>query len=118
MSSDLEIEDWYSYKQLLHIYHKFFSLGFLDTDFKTKMALISLICYTTHKLKSKKPDITHYQIIQKLAVGKGIPDRYLKALAVVCDEFGYGCTEFPTFDLNEKEILNTIKDIFDKFVPF
>ena len=116
--SDIEIEDWVSYKQLLKIYSKFFSLGFLDADFKTKMALISLICYITYKAKMKKPDVTHYQIVQKLANGKGLPDKYLKALAVVCDEFGYGCTEFPTFDLKDADIIKTVKNIFDNYKPF
>ena len=70
--SDIETEDWLSYKEMLRIHSKLFSLGFLDADFKTKMALISLICYITYKAKMKKPDVTHYQIVQKLANGKGL----------------------------------------------
>ena len=51
MNSDLEIEKGLSYKQLLQLYSDHFSLGYLNTDFKNKMALISMICYLTYQLK-------------------------------------------------------------------
>ena len=52
MNSDLEIEKGLSYKQLLQLYSDHFSLGYLNTDFKNKMALISMICYLTYQLIS------------------------------------------------------------------
>lgn len=118
MNSDLEIEKGLSYKQLLQLYSDHFSLGYLNTDFKNKMALISMICYLTYQLKLKKPDVTHYQIVMKMADGLGLPEDFLKGLSVVCDSFGYGCTEFPTFNLTAKEMIKSIKEILSKYIPF
>lgn len=89
----------------------------MGTDFNFKMGLISLICYLTERLKEKKPDITHYQVIRKIT-GDSIPEDRIKGLAVICSDFGYGCKEFPTFGLADKDIPNKIKELISQFVPF
>lgn len=106
------------YSELERLYKRYFSLGNLNCSFKNKLALISLICHLTHKLKLKKPDVTHYRLIAKLADGKGLPDTFIKALAIICDDFSYSCTEFITFDMTDKEMIPAIKNILGSYMPF
>ena len=106
-----------NYSELEDIYKKHFSLGYINTDINTRFALISLICYITKKLKSKHPDITYYQVIYKLAEGN-IPEDNIKGLAILCEDFAYGCTEFPTFGIDDKKIPGKIKEILKSWLPF
>lgn len=106
-----------TYKELSDFYQKHFSLGYLNTDFNTKAALIALICYLTRKLKEKKPDITHYQIIKKFTP-PDFDEEFIKGLAITCDDRSYGVTEFPTFGLTMKEIPAKIKEILNSYIPF
>lgn len=106
------------YNELENIYNEYFSIGYLGTkDINTRFALISLICYVTKKLKEKKPDITHYQVLYKLADGV-VPENNIKGLAIVCSDFSYGCTEFPTFGIEDKKIPSKIKEILSNWLPF
>lgn len=105
------------YEEIQRVYNQYFSLGHLNTDINTKFALISLICYLTLKLKEKKPDVTHYQVIRKLSEGI-ITEDQMKGLAVVCSDFSYGCTEFPTFGINDKNIPAKVKEILSSWAPF
>lgn len=107
------------YDELRRLYSEYFSLHYLNThDISEKFALISLICYVTYKTKLKKPDVTHYQIIMKLSQNLGLPDDFIKGLSIVCEDFSYGCTEFPTFGLKGKAILEKIVEILKNFMPF
>lgn len=105
------------YADMQEIYSRYFSLGHLNTDINTKFALISLVCYLTSKLKEKKPDVTHYQIIRKI-IGEGVPEDFIKGLAVICSDFAYGCTQFPTFGIEDKKIPDKIKEILLSWTPF
>lgn len=105
------------YSEMDKLYKKYFSLGHLNTDINTKFALISLICYVTEKLKAKKPDITYYQVIYKLSQGV-ISEEQVKVLAIICSDFSYGCTEFPTFGLNDKDIPEKVREILSNWTPF
>ena len=105
-----------SYEEMQRIYAKYFTTGYLNIDINTKFALISLICYVTEKLKEKKPDVTHYQVIRKLA--ENIPEDQIKGLAVVCSDFAHGCKQFPTFGIENKKIPNKIKEILLNWIPF
>lgn len=105
-----------SYKELRKLYSDNFSLGYLNTDIKSKFALISLICYTVRKLKEKKPDVTYYQVVNKLA--EGLPESFVYSLAIICEDFAYECKEFPTFDLTNKQIVPKIKEILNSYMPF
>lgn len=105
------------YEEMQRVYNQYFSLGHLNTDINTKFALISLICYLTWKLKEKKPDVTHYQVIRKLSEGM-ITEDQMKGLAVVCSDFSYGCTEFPTFGISDKNIPAKVKEILSSWAPF
>lgn len=105
------------YTDMQRLYSKYFSLGYLNPDINTKFALISLICYLTDKIKSKKPDTTHYQIIRKI-LGNDLPEDLTKGLAVVCSDFAHGCTQFPTFGIDDKSIPAKIKEIMSTRTPF
>lgn len=105
------------YAEMQRMYSRYFSLGFLNKDLNTKFALISLIGYLTDKVKSKRPDTTHYQIIRKIA-GNDIEEDFVKGLAVVCSDFAYGCKSFPTFGIEDKNIPAKIKEILSDRLPF
>lgn len=109
-----------SYEEMQTLYSKYFSLDFLGSDINNKFALISLTCYLTSKLKVKKPDVTHLSILCAIN-NKGtthVPEDYIKRLAVVCSDFAYGCTQFPTFGIDDKDIPAKIKEIMSSRLPF
>ena len=73
--------------ELRKLYKDNFSLCFLGNDISNKLALISLTCYLVYKLNPKKP-VTHLAILEQLnnSIGKPIPEKILKGLAVVCED--------------------------------
>lgn len=114
-----------NYSELEQLYSKYFSLGYLNppanatmTSFERKLELISLICYVYSKNKPKNPDLTYYELIFKLSEKLGLPDDFIKGLSIVCKDFAYSCSEFPTFGLQGKEIIKEIRAILSTFVPF
>lgn len=108
-----------SYKDLERAYREYFSMAYLGKDFSNKLALISLICYITKTLQMKKPDVTYYQVVKKLGDGT-IPDEYINRLAIICEDWSYGCDKetFPTFGLEDKQIPAKIKEILHNWLPF
>ena len=106
------------YRELEAIYNQYFSLGKIASDINTKFALISLICYIVTNLKKKRPDVSYYQIVYKLSQGTGLTEDEIKGLAIVCEGFGYECTEFPTFNIKDADMPKTIKSILNKRLPF
>ena len=104
------------YEKMQEIYQKYFSLGYLNTDISTKFALISLTCYIVNKLKKKKPDVTYYQVLRK--IDSNLPEDFIKGLSVVCSDFAYGCEVFPTFDIEDKQMVAKIKEILNSYIPF
>ena len=106
------------FKSLQSIYTEYFSLGKIASDINTKFALISLICFVTTTMKKKKPDVTYYRVVSKLCEGTGWTDNEVKGLAIVCESFGYECTEFPTFNIKPSDMTKTIKEILNKRLPF
>lgn len=105
------------YPDMQRLYNRYYSLGYLNTDINAKFALISLVGYLAFKLKQKKPDVTPYQVIRKI-VGDDLPEDFIKGVAVVVDDFSYGCKSFPTFGISDKDIPNKIKEILSTYVPF
>lgn len=103
------------YNEMKQLYANTFSLGYLNTDINTKFALISLLGYLVFKLKKKKPDVTPYQIIKKII---DLPEDFIKGLSVVTEDFSYGCTNFPTFGIEDKKIPLKIKEILNMYMPF
>lgn len=106
------------FEEMRQYYLRYFSLGHLGTDINSKFALISLICYVTMKAKEKKPDVTYYKIIMKMAEKDSLPESFIKSLAIMCEDFGYGCSEFPTFNIKPAEMVPTIQRLLKTYNPF
>lgn len=113
-----------SFEELKRFYNENFGLGYLNggnssrSTFENRLVLISLICLVTYKSKLKHPDTTHYEIIMKLSKNLGLPDTFIKGLAIVCEDFSYQCTDFPNFGLKGNDILKEIKAILASYMPF
>lgn len=105
------------YVNMQRLYNRYYSLGHLKTDINTKFALISLVGYLVHKLRQKKPDVTPYQILKKI-VGESLPEDFIKGISVVIEDFSYGCTTFPTFGIEDKNIPSKVKEILQSYIPF
>ena len=106
------------FSELQYLYKEHFSIGYMGKNLDSKLALISLICYVVYKFKQKKPDVTYYQVITKISDGVGLSESQICALAIICEDFGYGCTEFPTFGLKGNEIAAKIKELLLSEIPF
>jgi len=114
-----------NFEELRKFYSEHYSLGNLNlpeskehSSFERKLILISLINYLYAKNKPKNPDLTYYSLIYKLSKNLGLPDNFLKGLAIVCEDFSYNSSEFPTFGLEGKKILDKIISILKTYVPF
>jgi hypothetical protein len=116
--TDLEKKEYPTFKQLSNLYKKYFTLGYINADINLKFALISLIGYIVNELKKKKPDVTYYSVIMKMAEGSGLPEELLLALSIICEDFAYQCTEFPTFGMKPPQMVAKIKEILNMYVPF
>lgn len=110
-----------SYEERKEIYSRYFSLGYLNTDIGSKFALISLICYLTHKLQLKKPEVNCYKVIMKI-IDKEAHNYdldFVTNLSIICDDFMKNTSEFLTFDIKSgKEMAKKIKEILSTYVPF
>lgn len=108
------------YEEMQAIYNRYFSLHYLGKDINNKFALISLTCYITEKLKEKKPDVTHWSVLYKInkTSNNPVPEDLLKGLAVLCSDFGYGCSDFPTFGIEDKKIPAKIRELLETWTPF
>lgn len=114
-----------NFESLKRFYSENFSLGYLNpisddkfSSFERKLVLISLICYVYEKNKPKNPDLTYFSLLCKINNSLNLPEQFIKGLAIVCEDFGYHCHEFPTFGLEGKDILKEIKNILNTYIPF
>lgn len=107
-----------TYRELEDFYNKYFSLGNLNININNKFALISLICYITTSMQKKQPDVTYYQVVYKICDTLGFEEDFIKGLAVMCSSFGYGCKDFPTFNIKPKDMVQTCRDILKTYMPF
>lgn len=111
------------FNELKQFYSDNFSLGYLNGNTKrsaieNRLVLICLIDYVVFKQKQKNPDATHYEVIMKLANGLSLPEKFIKGLSIVCEDFAYYSLEFPTFGLSGKDILKEIRAILSTYLPF
>ncbi len=107
-----------TYEQLRAVYEKRFTLGYLNMDINNKFALISLVGYLTMKVREKSPTATHLSVLNKINADLKLPQDFINALAIVCEDFSYGCKQYPTFGIKDKDIISTIKSLLNKWVPF
>ena len=113
------------FSELRKFYIDNFSIGYLNppekngqSPFERRLILISLINYITYKTKLKNPDTTHYEVIMKLNKNLGLPDNFIKGLAIVCEDFSYQCTDFPVFGLKGNDIIKEAISILKSYIPF
>ena len=71
-----------------------------------------------NKSKLKNPDTTYYQVVMKLSDKLGLPDKFIIGLSIVCKDFAYSCSEFPTFGLKGQDIIKEIRGILSSYLPF
>ena len=107
-----------SYKELERFYSDVYSIGSLGHSLQNRLVAISLICLLTYKAKQKKPGVTAYQIIMTICEKSPLPEDYAWRLAIVCEDFMYGCKDFPTFGLKKEEIIPTVQKILNDWLPF
>lgn len=109
--------DTESYEDLRKVYKRCFSLNYLGKDISNKLLLISLVGRLTYILKLKKPDWTHWKTLY--TINKNLlPDNILKGICIVCEDFAYGCEEFPVNNIPDKEIPAKIKELLNNYMPF
>lgn len=115
--------DLNEYEQTRAIYAKYFTLGYIDASMESKLALIAMICYVTDSINKKREalnKVSCYQVICK--IGKDLPDEthynFFKGLGVICEDFMYGCTDFPTFGMDPKAMPKEILRMLKAWMPF
>lgn len=110
-----------SYKELVQMYRVYFSLGNIPGEVDNKFALISLICHLTSVQKEKNPDVTCYQMLNKITkvAKKTYPDDIILPLSIICEDFLIGCNKFNTCGLkSNKDMVSKIILILDAWLPF
>ena len=112
-----------NFNDLRNFYSENFTLGYINSghnrsSIEERFVLISLIDYITYKSKLKNPDTTHYEIIMKLSKNLGLDDNFIKGLAIVCEDFAYQCTDFPTFGLKGQDVIKEVISILKSYLPF
>lgn|SRR5574344_1533700 len=115
---DLEKMNRPTFKELSKLYKDYFSFGYINSDINAKLAIISLLGYIVTELKKKNPDVTYFSVLTKITSGLGIPEEFIWAIAIVSEDFAYGCTEFPTFGMKPNQMVNKIKEILSLYTPF
>ena len=95
-----------------------FGLGYIGSDIEKRFVLIGLVCYLTHKAREKNPSTTCLEIVQALNKKFWIEKSLQERIAIISEDFMYGCTKFSTFGVKPSEIINTLKDIIDEMLPF
>ena len=106
------------YTKLSDLYRKYFSLGSLGESINLKFALISFLGYMVNSMKKKKPGTTYYEVTAKLAEKTGLDEDTIQAIAIITEDFSYGCTYFPTFIVKKKKKKIKIRELMRKFLPF
>lgn len=112
-----------NFKELRQFYSDNFTLGYINSghnrsSIEERFVLISLIDYITYKSKLKNPDTTHYEIITKLSKNLGLPENFIRGLAIVCEDFSYQCSDFPVFGLKGQDIVKEAISILKSYIPF
>lgn len=107
------------------VYNKMFSLGFLGESIDNKLILVSLIGSFYLAAKTKSPELTITQAIDKLvdADKLGLDYKEIQAnkekLALIVEDFLYGVNKGNTFGLkNATELRTKVNEILAQRVPF
>ena len=115
----MELKDL-DFNKTLAIYKKFFSVHFLNSNLGDKLAVIALTCYITNELRKKDKEITCYDVLLKVGkdFGKEEKETFLKSLGAICEDFMYGCEEFPNFGIDPKAMPKEVLKLLNSWMPF
>ena len=113
-----------SYEEKFSFYVRNFSTGaFSSGKLSNKLALISLICLVTKKLREKDGSLTVKVVIEKilqrpLMVTESF-DSFLIGLSIICEDFLYQTTEIDNLGFTDsKQIIAKIKELLNEWFPF
>lgn len=113
-----------TYEEKVGFYLKNFSTGaFSSGKLSNKLALISLICLVTKKLREKDGNLTVKTVIEKILQRPLFYteafDAFLIGLAIICEDFLYETKEIDNFGFTEsKQIIAKIKELLNEWLPF
>lgn len=113
-----------SYEEKRGFYFFNFSTGtFSSGKLQNKLALISLICLVTKKLREKEGNLTVQDVISKILqrplIYDDAFDSFLLSLSILCEDLLYGVTEIDNFGFTDsKQIINKIKELLNEWLPF
>ena len=113
-----------SYEEKVSFYVRNFSTGaFSSGKLSNKLALISLICLVTKKLREKDGNLTVKVVIEKILQRPLIItesfDSFLIGLSIICEDFLYQTTEIDNFGFTDsKQIIAKIKELLNEWFPF
>jgi hypothetical protein len=88
-----------------------------------KLALISLICLVTKKVREKDGHMTVKDVIGKILQRPLIEtdnfDSFLIGLSIICEDMLHNVTEIDNFGFTDsKQIINKIKELLNEWCPF
>lgn len=113
-----------SYEEKISFYIRNFSTGaFSSGKLSNKLALISLICLVTKKLREKDGSLTVKVVIEKILQRPLIItesfDSFLIGLSIICEDFLYQTTEIDNLGFTDsKQIIAKIKELLNEWFPF
>lgn len=107
-----------NYNERQREYVEKFGLGYISPSLEKKFVLIGLVCYLTYKARQKNQNATCLQILEALGNKFFIEKKLQERIAIVAEDFMYGCQEFSTFGIKPSEIINTLKKIMEDMLPF
>ena len=113
-----------SYEEKISFYVRNFSTGaFSSGKLSNKLALISLICLVTKKLREKDGNLTVKVVIEKILQRPLIItesfDSFLIGLSIICEDFLYQTTEIDNFGFTDsKQVIAKIKELLNEWFPF
>ena len=113
-----------TYEEKVGFYIRNFSTGsFSSGKLSNKLALISLICLVTKKLREKDGNLSVKQVIEKILQRPLIYsqsfDSFLIGLSIICEDFLYEVKEIDNFGFTDsKQIINKIKELLNEWLPF
>lgn len=113
-----------SYEEKISFYVRNFSTGaFSSGKLSNKLALISLICLVTKKLREKDGNLTVKVVIEKILQRPLIVtesfDSFLIGLSIICEDFLYQTTEIDNLGFTDsKQVIAKIKELLNEWFPF
>ena len=113
-----------TYSEKVGFYLRNFSTGaFTSGKLANKLALISLICLVTKKLREKDGNLTVKTVLEKILqrplYHTEAFDSFLIGLAIICEDFLYETKEIDNFGFTEsKQIIAKIKELLNEWLPF